>query len=596
MPLPRETVARQAGPPGRTLPGLAEASARAHPDRIAVSAPDGELTHRELHARADLVAAALRHAGVGPDVAVPLVADTGLDLVVGLLGILKAGGAYLPVDPAAPTDRIHLLVNDSGAPVALATTATAGLLAHPALLVDALEPVPDTPLARPVQETDLAYVIHTSGSTGVPKGVRVEHRQVVRLFEQTDRWFGFTADDVWTMFHSASFDFSVWEIWGALLHGGRLVLVPHAVSRAPARFHALVAEQGVTILSQTPSAFRQFTAVDDRPLPALRFVVLGGERLDVGLLAPWFDRHGDREPLVVNMFGITEVTVHATHRPMARADLDAPGVSPIGNPLPDLGFHILDPDGVSADEGELYITGPGVARDYLNRPDLTAERFTALPDGQRAYRTGDLVRRANGEYHYLGRADAQLKVRGFRVEPREVEAVLTAHPEVDSCLVTTADHGDGDVRLVAYVVPPPGTAADAGWWERLRLEVTARVNATLPRHLRPSRYLPVEALPLTRNGKLDRRTRAAGAHDGLSATQSAVADIWAEVLDEHGFGPDQDFFDLGGTSLTLLRMVDRVNTRFRVELDLAALVDGITVESLATELDRASTPAPTAKG
>jgi amino acid adenylation domain-containing protein len=639
VPQPRHPTAGQAQsarPAAPTLPDLFAAAAMAHPGRVAISAPDGELAYRELNSRSDSVARSLRQAGAGPDVVVPLLAETGPDLVVGMLGILKAGAAYLPIDPAAPHERIRWLIENSGGSVVLATTRTAGLVGASGLvgaagtlaLIDRPEPAPDAPPTRPVRDTDLAYVIHTSGSTGKPKGVQVEHRNVVRLFEQTRSWFGFMETDVWTMFHSAAFDFSVWEIWGALLHGGRLVLVPYEIARSPARFRALVARERVTVLNQTPSAFRQFIAADrEHPaggLPALRVAILGGERLDVAMLAPWFERHPAGSPLLANMFGITETTVHASYRPVTPADLATPEASPIGIPLPDLEFHVIDEHGdpvAGAEPGELYLSGPGVARGYHRRDDLTRERFVDVA-GRRAYRSGDRVRRlGNGEYEYLGRLDDQITVRGYRVEPREVEAVLTEHPEVDACLVTTSDHGDGDVRLVAYVVPPPGTAPDTVWWERLRPELTARVAATLPRHLHPSTYLAAAALPLTRNGKADRSPLAVGgpaiggrAVGGRavggptvggptvggpavgSMSQREITMIWRDVLGESGFGVEDDFFDVGGTSLSLVRMVDRVNACFRIDLDLAALLDGVTVGALAAEVERATAPAHTPEG
>ncbi|WP_405166759.1 amino acid adenylation domain-containing protein [Nocardia sp. NBC_01499] len=596
-------------PGAATLADLLRVVVEAHPDRIAVSAPDGTLTYRDLSASAQRVADALRHAGVRPGVVVPLLADTSVYLVIGMLGILRAGGAYLPIDPTAPEDRIRWLVEDSGSPVVLATTATvrmADAAGSAVVLADRLpEPVLDPSPAPDSLDTDLAYVIYTSGSTGQPKGVQVEQRNIVRLFERTREWFGFAETDVWTMFHSAAFDFSVWEIWGALLHGGRLVLVPYEVSRSPARFRALVANEGVTVLNQTPSAFRQFIAADRTTspddLPALRAVILGGERLDVAMLEPWFERHPAGRPDVVNMFGITECTVHASYRPIRPADLTTPEVSPIGMPLPDLDFQVVDDAGVPMTDGqpgELYISGAGLARGYHRRDDLTAQRFVDIA-GRRAYRSGDRVRRVNDtEFEYLGRIDDQLTVRGYRVEPGEVEAVLIKHPEVDACLVGTVDHGAADIRLVAYIVASQEYSDDNGSWERLRAEISARADAALPKHLRPSSYLRVSALPLTRNGKADRS--AAMAADSLgstAATDVVITSIWRDILGENGFGPDDDFFDLGGTSLTLVRMIDHVNTRFRIDLDLTALLDGVTIAALAAAVDSAAEPViPAPKG
>jgi amino acid adenylation domain-containing protein len=564
------------GPYGKSLAGTFRAAAAQVPDRVAVTGPDGELTYRALLDRVTRVGVALRAAGARTDTPVPVLVPTGIDLVTALVGAAMAGVPYAPVDPADPMARIRRLVGD--APVVLAHSDTAHLV--PDITAVLVDDVPYTEELLPVpRETDLAYVVHTSGSTGEPKGVLVENHSVIRLFESTRQWFHFDANDVWTLFHAVTFDFSVWELWGALLHGGRLVVVPRDITRDPRRFRALVVDEGVTVLNQTPSAFRQFVELGAAP-DKLRVVVLGGERLDVEMLRPWFARSGDQGPRVVNMYGITETTVHASYRPVTDADLVAPGVSPIGTPLPDLAFHV-------SDDGELYISGPGVARGYLGRDDLTAERFIDL-DGVRAYRTGDRVRLLpDGGYEYLGRVDEQLNVRGHRVEPAEVEAVIGTHPDVVAVVAAATDHGDGDVRLVAHVVSRP--EAD---WAALRVALVERAAAELPRHLRPSSFHPLDEVPLTRNGKIDRTALAAPAERGDSP-ESAVARIWSEVLAIDDADPDGDFFDQGGTSLSLLRLVARVEEHFGVSLDLSALLDGVTVTALTAAVGRA---APATKG
>jgi amino acid adenylation domain-containing protein len=382
--------------------------------------------------------------------------------------------------------------------------------------------VPPAPLGhgRPAVVTghDLAYVIYTSGSTGAPKGVAVEHRSVVRLFEQTEPWFHFGDQDIWSLFHSISFDFSVWEIWGALLHGGRLVLLPEAASRSPALLTSLLRSERVTVLNQTPSAFRQLLTVmfaaGAEPGAtaglALRLVIFGGERLDPRMLAPWISRHGDRQPALVNMYGITETTVHCTYRRITTADLDGNGASPIGVPLPDLRVHLLDSDGRPVPDGmpgEMYVAGAGLARGYLNRTQLTSERFLAAGGRlgeERLYRTGDrALRRPGGDLVYLGRTDDQMKIRGFRIEPGEIEVCLSRLPGLAGVVVTTRDFGDGDVRLVAYLVPTAAAAAgerDAA----LCAAAEQHARATLPRHLRPSVYKVIPEIPMTLQGKVDR--------------------------------------------------------------------------------------------
>jgi amino acid adenylation domain-containing protein len=310
----------------------------------------------------------------------------------------------------------------------------------------------------------LAYVIYTSGSTGKPKGVLINHCNVIRLLFATHSWFHFDPNDVWTLFHSYAIDFSVWEMWGSLLNGGRLVVVPYWVSRSPEMFYRLLSEMKVTVLNQTPSAFRQLIQAEESSIEssslALRLVIFGGEALDFRTLKPWFERHGDQHPRLVNMYGITETTVHVTYRPITAADLVGSGNSLIGVPIPDLGVYVLDrnrnpvPIGVP---GELCVGGAGVGQGYLKRPELTAERFIPNPfdpgGGERLYRSGDRVRYLpNRDIEYLGRIDAQVKIRGFRIELGEIEATLSQHPGVRDVAVVLREDESTEKRLVAYVV------------------------------------------------------------------------------------------------------------------------------------------------
>jgi amino acid adenylation domain-containing protein len=434
----------------------------------------------------------------------------------------------------------------------------------------------------------LAYIIYTSGSTGTPKGTLVEHRNVARLFSATDAWFGFGESDVWTLFHSCAFDFSVWELWGALLYGGRVVVVPFDVSRDPAAFHALVRREDVTVLSQTPSAFRQFMRVDAEQGGelALRVVVFGGEALEPASLREWVQRRGVETPRLVNMYGITETTVHVTYRPLGREDVFAGSGSPIGVRIPDLRLYVLDPARrpvpIGA-PGELYVGGAGVARGYLNRPELTAERFVDDPFAPgRLYRTGDRVRwMADGTLEYLGRLDEQVKIRGFRIELGEIEVRLAQHPDVREAVVLAREDVPGDRRLVAYVVGAAG--ADA-----LREHLRQR----LPEYMVPSTFVVLDRLPLTANGKVDRKAlpapELASAEERYVAPRTPVeetlAGIWAEVLHLERVGVEESFFDLGGHSLLATRVVSRVREVFNVELPLRALFEHRTVEGLARVL------------
>jgi len=447
-----------------TLHGLFEACASRTPEAIALTFEDQALNYRQLNTAANRLAHFLRRNGVGPDILVGLYQERSPTLVISLLAILKAGGAYLPIDPAYPAERLAFMVADAGAPVLLTETKLAGSLPPTEARILCVDKFLEEPsvvseeanLAVPMQADHLAYVIYTSGTTGKPKGSMITHRNVARLFAATDPWFRFDERDVWTLFHSYAFDFSVWEIWGALLYGGRLVIVPYLTSRSPEAFYELLAAESVTVLNQTPSAFRQLIQAEEsvglKPL-RLRSVIFGGEALELQSLKPWFDRHGDRMPQLVNMYGITETTVHVTYRPIGSADLAAAAGSVIGVPIPDLQIYILDPQrrplpiGVP---GEMYVGGAGLARGYLHRAELTAERFvpSPFPDSERLYRTGDLARFLAGrDIEYLGRIDHQVKIRGFRIELGEIESVLCRHSQIREAVVLAREDSPGSKTL-----------------------------------------------------------------------------------------------------------------------------------------------------
>jgi amino acid adenylation domain-containing protein len=602
-------------PSDQCLHHLFEARAQAFPSRTAVSAPDRDLTYQELNDRADSMARRLVAAGVRRGSLVGLCMDRSAEMISGLLAILKAGAAYLPLDPAYPKQRIEYLLADSGASVVLAAPAAAAVLdSTAAAVIWAGEADADgghaTAAAVPgpgATGADAAYAIYTSGSTGQPKGVVVEHRNVIELFEQAQPLFGFSEHDVWTLFHSISFDFSVWEVFGALRYGGRLVIVPADVTQSPLRFLELLAAQRVTVLNQTPSAFWQLAAADasDRPSRdlSLRLVIFGGERLEPKLLEPWVSERGDERPALYNMYGITETAVHVTSRRIRRADVANPGVSPIGTPLPGTRVALRDsgarpvPDG---EPGEIFVAGPGVARGYLNRPALTAERFlTSAEDGIRWYRSGDRAVQTADGLIYLGRLDDQLKVRGFRIEPAEVEARLAAYPGVATAVVTAQDLGDGDIRLIAHVVPAAGAPQAAAPAQDLAAALADWARAALPAHMCPSAYRVMAELPVTTSGKVDRDALAglgpleppAPATGGPAAaparrtpTEQIIAEIVQGLVEAGPIGLDDDLFDSGVTSLTFMRILTQINLRFQVAVTGAEL-DEATVNRLALCVD-----------
>ncbi|HVR95768.1 MAG TPA: amino acid adenylation domain-containing protein, partial [Thermoanaerobaculia bacterium] len=564
-------------PPVCTLAELFEEQAARRPDAPAVVHGDERWSYGDLDRAANRLARRLRRLGVGPEVRVALHLDRSIGQVAAILGVIKAGGVYVPLDPTWPAERIDFVLEDSGAKV----TVTPELLE---------EHEDDSPLPLSTLLENAAYVIYTSGSTGKPKGVAVTHANVARLLSATRHWFGFDEDDVWTMFHSYAFDFSVWEMWGALAHGGRLVVVPYETSRSPEALHRLLTAEKVTVLNQTPSAFRQLGPGEGET--SLRSVIFGGEALDPTSLAPWFERYGDERPRLVNMYGITEITVHGTYRPVNRLDAG----SPIGVPIPDLRIHLLDwhlqPVPALA-PGEICVGGAGLARGYLGRPDLTAEHFVPDPfaglrgeTGARLYRSGDLARyRPDGDVEYLGRIDQQVKIRGFRIEPGEVEAALALHPKVGESAVVAREDRPGDRRLVAYVTPRNGLAPATD-------ELRAFLRERLPDYMVPAAFLPLPALPLTANGKLDRRALPAPepaarpvSAPPRNATEEAIADAWREVLGVPAIGVDDNFFDLGGHSLLLVQAHRRLRERFP-EVAVVDLFRFPTVASLALYLTR----------
>ena len=591
--------------PGAFLHEIFSARARELPERTAVSDATRTLSYAQLDALSSKLAARLRHEGVKDGLRVGMYLPRSADLIISLLGILKAGGTYVPVDPQYPGKRVEHIVRDSG--LGLVIGDAEKLPKSPSLRVLSLDQLLSAPAlelsvdgSRRDPDQASAYVIYTSGSTGEPKGVLVSHGNVSRLLESTQRTYGFNAQDVWSMFHSIGFDFSVWEIWGALAHGGQVSVVPYDVSRSPAALRQWLSDQRVTVLSQTPSAFR---GLDEATAPlALRYVVFGGEALPATVLRPWVERHGDQKPALINMYGITEATVHSTFKRVLGQDLESSAMVSIGKPLDGWHLHLLDANQVAVPQGtagELYIEGAGVAQGYLNRTALNAERFIQLPGtSTRAYRTGDLLILDNdGEYRYAGRCDEQLKISGFRIEPGEIEACLQTSPHVAAAHVGAHDYGDGDLRLVAYVVPTQGLGA---WTEQTRGEVAALVAGSLPDYMRPSAYLALTQLPVTDHGKIDKKQLPSPTADatrshsegtpGLSEPEQFVLKVWSEDLGLKNIGLNDDFFDFGGTSLALIRSLSKLKAHYQINLDPAVLANGATAKVLADYISRIVAP------
>ncbi|MDQ7807540.1 amino acid adenylation domain-containing protein [Amycolatopsis sp. A133] len=575
--------------PGDTLPALFEAQARRTPAAVAVADGVVSLTYAELNAQANRLARLLVEHGAGPERYVAVLLPRSAGMIVAVLAVLKAGAAYLPVNPALPRQRVELMLADV-APVLTVTEDTFAAAAG-----KAAGDLDDGERVSPLLPGHPAYVIYTSGTTGHPKGVVVPHRNVVSLMSGTESTYGFGPDDVWAMVHSLAFDVSVWEIWGALLYGGRLVVVSQDVTRSPADLLELLVTEKVTVLNQTPSAFYELARTEARGL-SLRLIVFAGEALSFERIRDWYAGHPESPAQLVNMYGITETTVHVTILALDPGLVNRSRTrSLIGTAIPGLALYVLDeglrpaPPGVA---GELYVSGPQVARGYLNRPELTAQRFVACPfgaPGEVMYRSGDLARwRADGSLEYLGRADDQVKIRGFRIELGEVEAVLSARPEVARAAVVVREDRPGDKRLVGYVVPAPGAAVDPA---RLR----EFAGESLPDYMIPAALVVVDGLPLTGNGKLDRRALPAPDYSGAAAgraprspLEASLCDLLAEVLDVARVGIDDSFFDLGGHSLLATRLTSRVRSVLGRELSVRQVFEFPTAAGLARCLDGAA--------
>ena len=578
-----------------TLVGLFEAEVERTGEAEALSFPGERVSYGELNRRANRLAHYLVERGIGRESLVGILLERSVEMVVAMVAVVKGGGAYVPIDPEYPRARVETMLQDAAAKVVMTTKKHASeLTGHRSVELicldeegvrDRLKQMSEENPKAGVLPEQAAYVIYTSGSTGMPKGVVVTHGNVTRLLGATEQWFGFGAEDVWTLFHSYGFDFSVWEMWGALVYGGRLVIVPKEVARGPREFLRLLVEEGVTVLNQTPSAFYQLMEAEEEEPELgkrlkLRVVVFGGEALELRRLRSWYERHGENDPVLVNMYGITETTVHVSYARVTEEMAQGGQGSVIGGNIPDLRVYVLDenlePVGMGV-VGEMYVGGAGVARGYLKRAGFSAERFIADPysdnPGARMYRTGDLGRwRREGVLEYRGRADQQVKVRGFRIELGEIEAALQAEAEVGQAAVVAVADGQGGKQLVGYVVEKAGAELNA-------IELRKRLQQRLPEHMVPVAVVVLEELPLTRNRKLDRKALplpefAAQAEyvAPRTAEEEVLCAVYADVLGVERVGIRDNFFELGGHSLLAARLVSRVRAALGKEVSIRTLV------------------------
>ncbi|MFH7023429.1 amino acid adenylation domain-containing protein, partial [Flavobacterium sp. FlaQc-50] len=584
-------------PKDKTLVTLFEEQVKNTPDAIAVVYEGAKLSYKELNEKSNQLGSYLREQGVEPDTLVGICVERGLEMLVGILGILKSGGAYVPIDPDYPQDRIAYMVDDAGMKVVLSSAASHKVLEEytdlNVVLLDTdwnkISNYSIENLSVVVAPDHLAYVIYTSGSTGNPKGVLITHSNVVRLFKNESCLFDFGTHDVWTLFHSFCFDFSVWEMYGALLHGGRLVVVPKAVTKDAISFKELLISEGVTVLNQTPGSFYalQEAFLSENFDHAIRYVIFGGEALNPVYLQNWKALYPSCK--MINMYGITETTVHVTYKELTSSDLLS-SVSAIGSAIPTLGCYILDanlnlvPVGVI---GELCVGGAGVARGYLNREELTQEKFIANPfvAGDRLYRSGDLGRwLADGSIEYIGRRDNQVKIRGYRIELGEIENALSLLESVTQCCVLAKEDASGNKRLVAYVV------------SENKLDKTALQNQlklSLPEYMVPMIWVELDQMPLTSNGKLDKKALPDPDNSQLSSkeyvaprtdTERQLVEIWQNLLGVEKVGVYDNFFELGGHSLLVTRLVSIIRDELSIEVPIQEIFKFSTVDELSSYL------------
>ncbi|MBC6112097.1 polyketide synthase [Pedobacter fastidiosus] len=589
-----------------TINDIFSEQAKATPENIALVHNDKAVTYLELEEKSNQLAHYLRTKGVKEDTLVPVFINRSIEMIIGLMGILKAGGAYVPIDPEYPRDRIEYILEDTKSNLLITDYSSAQLIKDFAfdgevinLQTDWLK-ISDQPLSAPITDlkpNNLAYIIYTSGSTGNPKGVMIEHHNVVRLFFTDQPLFDFKETDVWTMFHSFCFDFSVWEMYGALLFGGKLIIVPKETAKNAQAFGNLLIKEKVTILNQTPSAFYILqdyilnqAYVDLR----LRYIIYGGEALNPSKLKTWKNRFEHCK--LINMYGITETTVHVTFIEITNEHCEN-SKSVIGSPIPTLYAYVLNDAQEKTkldEEGELYIGGEGLARGYLNLPELTAYRFIqdhfSNDVNARLYRTGDLAKQMpDGSFEYLGRIDDQVKINGYRIELGEIETNINHFAGVEQTVVLAKESFFGEKKLVAYI--KTSNKID----QQLLIKF---LQKKMPDYMVPRIFIKMDEIPLTSNGKADKKAlnKIKISRPDLTTiykkpkteTEENLYSVWNEFLEIEKIGVHDNFFELGGNSLLAQRTTAELKHKYDYKLGVTKLYQYPTIADLAKFIDKTS--------
>ena len=589
-----------------TIHQMFERQALLHPEAIALTYEQTQLTYRQLNEKSNALASTLIEKGVMPEQLIAIVMPPSIESVISILAVLKSGAAYLPLEPDTPVDRLRYIIEDAKVKIVLIDPAHLNhwnneLLEVVAVDHQSLPSVAECNFSITSNPRNLAYVIYTSGSTGKPKGVQVEHAQVVRLFAATDELFDFTNTNVWTLFHSCSFDFSVWEIFGALFSGGSLVIIPYYVRRSFSELYRLLKESKVSVLSQTPSVFRQVMAIDSESnykLTDLRYIIFGGEALDITMLAPWFEKYTDNEPHLINMYGITETTVHVTFKEIRREHLQ--GINNlIGKPLPDLNIFILNEAGnllPAGFAGEMFVGGDGITRGYLNNPALTAEKFINHPflPNEKLYKTGDYGRwLQNGELQYCGRVDDQVKIRGYRIELNEISHCIRQFPEVAEVIVRVIYKPACGNSIIAWIIPNKGALTA----ETLKIFLREKI----PAYMIPEDFVFIDECPITENGKIDYAALPLPDNQPFGGnqysppandTEEILAGIFGELLERENIGSNNNFFELGGNSLMVYKALDRIEKRTGVRVTVEDFFLQPDIRQLSDSIRSKKSPDP----